>query len=126
MAEVVLDSSALLALINGEPGGDIVEKALSTAVMSSVNVAEAVSKLSDAGLPESQVRNCFGRLGINVVPFDEEQAFEAGFLSPVTRNYGLSLGDRACLALAKRRNLAALTADRVWEDLSVAPVKVIP
>lgn len=125
MAEVILDSSALLALINGEPGGDVVEKALSAAVMSSVNLAEVVAKLSNAGLPGQQVRDCFGRLGLDVVPFDEEQAFEAGFLGPLTKNYGLSLGDRACLGLARQRNLTALTADCAWERLSVASIKVI-
>ncbi|MBI4318225.1 MAG: type II toxin-antitoxin system VapC family toxin [Chloroflexi bacterium] len=125
MDEIVLDASALLALINSEPGGELVARSLPSAVISSVNVAEVITKLASRGLPETEVRGYFGRLDLNIIPFDEEQAYEAGFIVALTKDYGLSLGDRACLGLARSRGLTALTADRAWKRLSLAKVKVV-
>ena len=68
--------------------------------------------------------NQFAKLGLTVVPFDEEQAYKAGLLRQTTRSQGLSLGDRACLALAHSLGLPAITADRAWSNLNVG-VEVI-
>ncbi|MBI2872580.1 MAG: type II toxin-antitoxin system VapC family toxin [Chloroflexi bacterium] len=112
MPEAVLDASALLALLNAEPGAEVVAAALPQAAISAVNLSEVVAKLADAGMPEAAVREALQGLALDVVPFDTDQAYEAGLLRSSTRGVGLSLGDRACLGLARRLNVPALTADR--------------
>lgn len=119
MSEYVLDASALLALLNAEKGADLVQGFLPQSVISTVNLAEVVTRLSAVGMPEDQIRDVLAYLGLEVMPFDEEQAFRAGLLSANTQPLGLSLGDRACLALALTTHTIALTADRVWKDLDV-------
>ncbi|WP_404790883.1 type II toxin-antitoxin system VapC family toxin [Altericista sp. CCNU0014] len=118
-SRVVLDASALLALINQEPGSEKVAAVISTACMSSVNVAEVVSKLMDKGFSEVEIREIFEVLKVLIIPFDEEQSFISGLLRTNTKGLGLSLGDRACLSLAIQQKLSVLTADRVWAGLQV-------
>ena len=119
MPEVVIDASALLALLNAEPGADIVAEALPGGVISAVNLSEVVAKLSDAGVPENAIRQVLQPLGLEVVPFDQEQAYQAGLLRAATQALGVSFGDRACLSLAKMLGIVALTADKAWAGLSV-------
>ena len=126
MPEVVIDASALLALLNAEPGADIVAEALPGGVISAVNLSEVVAKLCDAGMPEKVIRQALQPLGLEIVPFDEQQAYQAGLLRSATQGIGFSLGDRACLSLAKMLGVVALTADRAWVGLSVGEtIKVI-
>jgi ribonuclease VapC len=126
MPEVVVDASALLALLNAEPGTDVVAEALPGGVISAVNLSEVVAKLCEAGMPEKAIHQALQPLGLEIVPFDEEQAYQAGLLRTATQNIGVSLGDRACLSLAKMLGVSALTADRAWAGLSVgATIKVI-
>ncbi len=115
---VVLDASALLALLNGEDGAEAVAAVLPEAAVSAVNISEVVAKLAEAGMPRKAIRDALQGLPLDVVPFDQEQAYEAGLLRPSTRGIGLSLGDRACLSLALRLALPALTADRTWQQLA--------
>jgi len=122
VAEVVLDASALLALLNSEPGADLVAAALSGATISTVNLSEVVAKLAEAEMAEEAIREAVQGLPMEVMTFDREQAYQAGLLRPFTRGVGLSLGDRACLALARGLGLPALTADRRWEALEVGVV----
>jgi ribonuclease VapC len=119
VSDYVLDASALLALLNAEKGADIVQGLLMDAIISTVNLAEVVTRLSAVGMPENEIRDTLALLGLEAAPFDEEQAFQAGLLYPHGRPYGLSLGDRACLALAQATGSAAVTADRAWEDLGL-------
>ena len=112
MSEVVLDASAILALLHEEPGHVKVAEMVAEAVVGPVNLAEVVSKLSDNGGSEGPIRQLLAKLGLTVVPFDEEQAYKAGLLRQTTRSQSLSLGDRACLALAHSLGLPAITADR--------------
>ncbi len=119
MPKTVIDASALLALLNGEPGADIVTETLPDGVISAVNLSEVIAKLCDAGMPEKAVRQALQPLGLEIVPFDEEQSYQAGLLRPSTKDLGISSGDRACLSLAKMLGAAALTADRAWAGLSV-------
>jgi PIN domain nuclease of toxin-antitoxin system len=86
--------------------------------MSTVNLAEVVGYFARRGLTEKQITEILAPLPIELVPFDEAQAVAAGMLLPATRAAGLSLGDRACLALAKRLGSPLQTADRIWETLS--------
>lgn len=126
MPDVVMDASALLAMLNGEPGADVVAEAIPGAAISAVNLSEVVSKLTELDMPESAIRHALLPLGMEVVPFDEDQAYHAGLLRAPTRSAGLSLGDRGCLGLAEKLGLPALTADRTWLELSLkATVKVI-
>ena len=85
MPEVVLDASALLALLNGEDGARLVATELPGSVISAVNYSEVVGKLADAGMPETRIRNALEGLHLEIVPFDYEQALEAGLLRPATR-----------------------------------------
>ena len=117
--EVVLDTSAILALINDEPGVEIVMPLVESAIINTVTLAEVVTKLAERGMSESAVEDTLAGLGIHVVPFDEGQAFLAGMLRPATRRFGLSLGDRACLALGLIRDLPVVTADRNWARVSI-------
>ena len=113
MSEAVLDSSALLALLWNEPGADHVSAALPGALLSSINLAEVMTKLCERGLNVAEGRELVESLGVVVVDFDADQAEAVAALREFTRSLGLSLGDRACLALARWRNCAALTADRL-------------
>lgn len=116
---VVLDASALLILINREVGSEVVDGEIPGALISSVNHSEVVAKLVERGLTEAAIRGSLDALEIEVVAFDAEQSYTAGLLRPATRTRGLSLGDRACLALARHLGLAVLTADRVWTELDL-------
>lgn len=115
-----LDASALLAWILKEPGSERVHKLLATGdcFLSSVNAAEIVAKLADAHRPVAALRQVIAHIGAECIPFDAEQATEAGLLRPLTRHLGLSLGDRACLALARLRGCAVITADHPWLQLA--------
>ena len=119
---VVLDTSALLALLWGEPGDERVAAVLSGAKMSTVNLAELVAKLVDRGATDGEAIKVVDKLAVETVAFDAAQAIVAGLLRRETRGFGLSVGDRACLALAQREGATALTTDRAWRqpDLGVA------
>ena len=114
-----MDASAILAVLNDESGADIVLAALDRSVISSVTLTEVAAKLADGGADESSVRRTVGKLGMRVSAFDEDQAYRAGMMRPVTRNLGLSLGDKACLALAQSTALSVLTADRMWARVPI-------
>jgi len=116
---IVLDSSALLCLLQAEPGAQRVAESLAAALISAVNIAETVGKLREGGLTADEVRDIFGSLPLEVRPFTDDQAHAAGELRLATRALGLSLGDRACLALALDANALALTTDRQWLKLDV-------
>lgn len=119
MAGVVLDASAIIALLRREPGFERVSAVAATAQVSTVNLAEVGSFLTMAGQSPPQVRVILASLRLDQVPFDTALALEVARLRPLTRHLGLSLGDRACLALAGLRRLPALTADRLWADLDL-------
>jgi PIN domain nuclease of toxin-antitoxin system len=115
----VLDTSALLAIIKDEPGIDRVQAAFPDVTMSSVNHAEVVTKLTERILAFDAIDAILSSFDIAIVDFDRAQARAAGFLRPATRSAGLSLGDRACLALARTLDAPVLTADRAWAGLDV-------
>ncbi len=119
MTDVVLDASAVLAVLNGEPGADEVWDHLPGAQLSAVNAAEVAAKLVDGGIGAEEAGQSLDRLGARIVPFAAVDVVPAAHIRAATRSAGLSLGDRACLALARRLGLPALTADRQWRDLQV-------
>jgi ribonuclease VapC len=125
-ARVVLDASALLALLNSEPGSQTVEESLSGAAVSAVSFSEVVSKLSERGMPVAAIRSALEGLSLDVHAFDTASAYSAGALRQPTRGLGLSLGDRACLALGLALSAAILTTDRNWQKLKIgAKIRVI-
>ena len=117
--DTVLDASALLALLNAEPGAERVAACIPGGVVSAVNLAEVVGKLAEAGMAVDDIRLALSGLGLRIADLDEGLAYVVGLLRPSTRARGLSLGDRACLAQAKRSALPALTADRDWLSLDL-------
>lgn len=117
----VLHASALLALFNDEPGAQIVLDALAgDCLLSAVNQTEVLTKLLDKGLSEAEATSVIESVEIQVVAFDASQSLDAAWLRLETRTIGLSLGDRACLALARSRKAVALTADQSWSQVADA------
>jgi PIN domain nuclease of toxin-antitoxin system len=116
---MVLDASALLTVLQGEPGAKRVIEVLPDAIISAVNLAEVASKLQERGMPDDRVKANIEALELTVAPFDGRLAIEAGLLRASTRSAGLSLGDRACLALARSLGATAVTTDRAWEALDI-------
>lgn len=118
-AGLVTDASAVIALLVGEPFTHFIPERLPRASISTVNLAEVLARLQDFGTPESEAESAVARLDLRVVPFDEAQARQAAHLRPQTRAAGLSLGDRACLALGLRLGCPVITADRAWATVDV-------
>ncbi|MFZ0526129.1 MAG: type II toxin-antitoxin system VapC family toxin [Xanthobacteraceae bacterium] len=114
MASAVLDSSAILAILNNEPGADAVEEMLDDALVSTVNYAEVVAKLVERGGTSAQAQSVLRSIALTTSNFDILLAQRTGALRAETEKRGLSLGDRACLALAEREGVPALTGDRNW------------
>lgn len=117
--KVVMDASALLAWLHDEKGAEKVEKLLPQAVMSTVNWAEVIQHTLAHGVSVQGLREEVQALGIELIPFDATMAETVGKLQAQTRRAGLSLGDRACLALAQLRKYPAVTADRAWEKCAL-------
>ncbi len=125
MTDCVLDASAILACLNGEPGAEKVVVTMHEhhCFVTTVNWVEVVSRLLDWGMPAQEAEAAVASLEIRVVSFDSAVAQRCAVLRPITRPLGLSLGDRACLALAQQLNAPVLTADRPWLELA-APLNL--
>ena len=119
MSEIVLDASALMAVLREEPGAATVEAVLDHAAISAVNLSEVQAKLVERGTAAELAWSSLVDLDLEVIDFDAAQARVAGNLRSLTYAQGLSLGDRACLALAQALGLPAMTADRAWAGLEV-------
>ena len=120
MNKVVLDASAIIAVINAESGTEkLSAQLLARAVGSTVNLAEVQTKLLSRGWSSEQAWEDATSPVRDVLPFDEEQAKIAGDLSIQTRPLGLSLGDRACLALGISLKAPVYTAERAWKKLKL-------
>ncbi len=122
----VLDASALLAYLNGEPGAERVRQCIEEgkAIMSSVNLAEVLSKCADQGMSSANQAALCAALPLEISAFDTALALTSAALRSNTRSQGLSLGDRCCLALAQSLSATALTADRAWSRLVEAGIDV--
>ncbi len=119
MSRAVLDSSAILALFEKEQGWEKVRAALPDGIVSSVTLAEVVTRLTLRGGKPWQVAAAWDDLRLFVEPFDDARARVAGLLVDKTRSFGLSLADRACLALARELGLPVVTADRSWRKVQI-------
>ncbi|MFM2432784.1 MAG: hypothetical protein RLZZ511_3998 [Cyanobacteriota bacterium] len=124
----ILDASALLAYLQGEPGDAVVANALAKgSLISSVNWAETLSKLAERGQDPDGVTDLLTNQGLLnnalvIAPFDADLAQTTAKLRPLTRSSGLSLGDRACLALGIQTQLPVLTSDQAWNSLMIGVV----
>ncbi len=124
----VMDASALLALMQGEPGSDVVDELIQNqeCIASSVNIAEVGTRLIDKGLAPVHLTRTLKELDVQPIDFDLEQATLCASLRLSTRHVGLSLGDRACLALTQLVKGTAVTSDSAWSDVAeVAGIKVL-
>ena len=113
MSEVVLDASVVLAAVGEEAGHEAIYSH-ATPLISAVNYAEVHARLAARGFDRQAAQASLALFDLDVVDFTAEQALASAELRPATRAAGLSLGDRACLALARSRKATALTADRAW------------
>ena len=119
MNPVVLDASALLAVLNQEPGYKMVEAQLSHAIISAVNLSETITVLTQIGIDLETAETLTAEIVSQIVSFDHVHAVTAAELRNATKAQDLSLGDRACLALAKLKKLPVLTADKAWGRLEL-------
>ena len=116
-AQFVLDSSALIALLRKEPGWEKVDAALDRSVICAVNLAETLTKLIRKGGEPRLTERVLRGLELRTLPFDEELAWASRDLCALACTNGVSLADRACLALARHLRLRALTSDAKWKGL---------
>ena len=118
MASCVIDTSAVFVDLQNEPGAEEARKWLRDAAISAVNLHEIVAKATEKGATPDQIGELIGKLRLEVHEHDTEAAVEAGLLRVATKPKGLGLGDRACLALARKLDLPAVTADAAWKELA--------
>lgn len=117
MTDSLLDASALLALLAVERGAEIVAATIPGAHIGAVNLEEVIGKLARRGMPENEIGEVIANLGLVVHPFTAELAFRSGLLRAITDGYGLSLGDRAALALSQQLGIPIYTSDSAWSQL---------
>lgn len=126
-AAVVVDASAILAVLYGEPGEDEIRRRMGggvRALVSAVNLSEVAAKLAEGGFDEREAREAVGVLGLEVAPFGRDSAYLAGMLRPQTRERGMGLADRACVAVARGIGTTAVTTDGSWDGLEGVEVVV--
>ena len=122
----VLDASALLVVLHNEAGAATVEPLLEAATVSAVNWSEVVQKAASRGVDVSQLRHEVEALGVHIATFDTQAAEATAYMWAATKTAGLSLGDRASLALAQSLGATAVTADKAWADVQVGvPVQLV-
>ena len=126
MNKYILDASALLALINLEPGHNKIAKILHMSFISSVNLCEVITTLHDKlNIEISETQNLVDSLITNIIDFDYNIALEAAKLRKNTKQYGLSFGDRACIATGIHHDMQIYTADRAWSNLNMENIEII-
>jgi len=126
MTRHIIDTSAILAVIFGEPGQEMAARLAREATISTVTLAEIVTKCTEMGVPEHIALDYLQHSNIEVASFDQNLAILTGELYAKAPKGVLSLGDRACIATAIRLGGTAVTADRVWSELDLpCPVEVI-
>ena len=124
-ASCVLDASALMVLINDEPGAARVEEYIENACISCVNFAEVLSKMLEQGVPVEAARSVLDNFNLDVIAFEQKQILGASLLRLQTKQYGLSLADRICLNLGSLLKLPIITADQIWKKLKNSDFNVI-
>ncbi|MFH1052725.1 MAG: type II toxin-antitoxin system VapC family toxin [bacterium] len=123
MNRLIFDSSAIIAFVNNEKGWENVFNIISGAYINAINLAEVIEKLKELELGVSEILEIFDQLDIKIVKFDRELAVKTANLKIISKKYGLSLADRACIATGIYMNMGIVTADRIWAKLEL-PVKI--
>ena len=124
MSDVVLDASAVLAMLRDEPGGDDVAAYIGRAAISTVNLQEVAKEVLREGASLDATRKALDELGLDVHPHDREAAYASASLYAQTKQYGRGLGDRTCMALALALGVPVLTTDREWRRVEVAGLTI--
>jgi PIN domain nuclease of toxin-antitoxin system len=124
MARIVLDASALIALLRDEPGAEFVADYLGDALISAVNLQEVVKALLRRGISMDVAREMIDALHLDIHPHDASSAFAAASLWQATEKFGSGLGDRSCMALAIAEGLPAVTTDKAWAELAITGLEV--
>jgi PIN domain nuclease of toxin-antitoxin system len=114
MIEYILDSTALIALVGLESGSQRIAELLQNSAVSAVNLAETANKLLEKGFSPTEVRASLAKLELQVEDWSEDMAYRSAEFTQFNKSHGLSLGDRACLTLAKQLHATAVTSDRTW------------
>ena len=118
--KIIFDASAVIALLAKEKGFEVIKRHLKNAIISSVNISEVYKYCIDKqNLTADECKNIMGISGIKIIDFDEKQALIAADIYPKNKEYGLSLGDRACIALATEKKYPILTCDKIWEKINL-------
>jgi PIN domain nuclease of toxin-antitoxin system len=120
VTSVVLDASALIALLRSEPGAEVVARSITSAIISAVNYSEVLKKAIERGAPLETAASRIEDLGIGIVSFDEGHAAISAALYPEGKPHGMSFADRACLALGVQRKLMVLTAEEKMALVNIA------
>ena len=123
--EYVLDSTAVIALLYAEPGHKYVHEVLDKSAVSAVNLAEVVNKLAQRGPSSEAVRESLIGLELRVEDWSEDMAYRSAEFTRFNKSHGLSLGDRACLTLAKQLHATAVTSDRAWRRVPSLGVPIM-
>ena len=123
--DYVLDSTAVVALLYSEPGHQHVKDLLSRSAISSVNLAEIINKIAERGASLEALRESLARLELRVEDWSEDLAYRSAEFTRFNKSHGLSLGDRACLTLAKQLHATAVTSDRTWRRLPSLGVRIM-
>ncbi len=119
MNDIILDASAIIAVLKREPGAERVSAVAEGARVSALTIAEVATWLTVEGVQADRAYMALNLFRLTVEPFHHARAVDAGFLVAKTRHRGLSLGDRACLALAIELGMPVMTGDRAWRDLDI-------
>ena len=125
MALAVFDASAVIALLRDEPGADVILGYASDALISTVNLQEAIQVLLADGTTIDVARAMLESLNLEPRPHRVEDAYAAAALFQATKSKGSGLGDRTCMALAIAEELPAITTDRAWSELAIPGLSVI-
>jgi len=122
--KILLDTSALITLLKKEPGHEIVSNIIASSAISSVNLSELIAVLSRFQVSENDIDEIIKDLVPEIIPFCNNIGIKAGKLYKLTKSYGLSFGDRACLATALELGLQVYTADKAWAKLNIPELKI--
>jgi ribonuclease VapC len=125
MIEYILDSTALIALVGLESGSQQIARLLKNSAVSAVNLAETANKLLEKGFSQAEVRESLAKLELQVEDWSEAMAYRSAEFTQFSKSHGLSLGDRACLTLAKQLRATAVTSDRTWRRLPSLGVRIM-
>jgi ribonuclease VapC len=114
MIEYVLDATALIALVAQESGSERIAELLENSVVGAVNLAETANKLLEKGFSAAEVRESLAKLELKIEDWTEAMAYRSAEFTRFNKSHGLSLGDRACLTVAKQLRITAVTSDSTW------------